>query len=1053
MSELAEALVEDRLLQLQEISKRRNQLLQEMYQLMQKRENLGSAMVVEPGDGQSLQVFLERFDLQKHPDTGCIASLTDAEIFGDKLSAADDGGPQGDESNPHVQDIAEESTISELPVSPRVLDQPEHATIAGVLMDDGEQWMELSAGTSPPPTGNVNDDRGYGSDSDVKRGTKRKRSSRQSSEESASGPSRSRSRSHFSHNSRPRSLSASTDELCLRPEKLRRSPSPRSVGSPYAQDQTQPMTLFGGEPEEDFKEDVRVDETSSDTVSHLLQASPPESSRPSPAFESKRRLEYITTPPPAAPVVSFNFVSDTGTTSEVPASPAKPRLPPDFVRFKQEYSLPPLSVLPVEFQRKGVSGRHKKKRDKDKHEKGGDKGEPKKDDWQPIGIHKWGALVRANPVWKKLAKATKCVSTHDWNVAYRELRLIRTLERVELLKEGSGWSYRQPKKQRTLGGTAKSHWDYLMDEMRWMRVDYREERRWKIALAYNLAHAVMEWHEAQSLEERVRRGICVLWKRPRPEEQDEDANLRDDVEIPDMDNDRGADSRETNTPANDSDSEDESDDEGDKDRANVYDPLAPDNLARDAVEGSSNPDPGPSSFKVGPADLRPKTEDDDDLSVLRLPESSSQRKVMDIDGDTPSPQKLKGLSLVDPKHEENALQAMKLHSKDPTLVAPYSKSKARRDVSAYGPLRDQILSLEMDKLVLDLDDAELVKGMTELSTDDNAHHNHATHLPPADLSSIFPDLTPYGMLEPVTGIVFDRRKSEKPRVDKDDPNKRIDDTLYSKLTPMSDFMLQKPTLLGALQPSSHWSGDHWETIEEMPVTLDYDSPMSRTIEDSSCSLFEGLKAGSPSSHLSLLPHGSKDSRRRTTDVLWTPQDDALLKQFADMYPNNWALITDAFNSSRVTIATDKRSAADCFDRWNTRWGRSDTGADDGRTQTTTTQMTTRYKRAASNAAASLAANTATSSGVDAKKRRHTLMHDAIRKAIKKKEASAKQNAATQRKPAAIHDTHGQYNKLPRYTPAELSRIKHEKETLVREQTQQRQQVGVTRMFMRSAARS
>ena len=46
-----------------------------------------------------------------------------------------------------------------------------------------------------------------------------------------------------------------------------------------------------------------------------------------------------------------------------------------------------------------------------------------------------------------------------------ELRLIRTLERIESLKDSGCWSFRQPKKQRGIGGLVKSHWDYLMDEM------------------------------------------------------------------------------------------------------------------------------------------------------------------------------------------------------------------------------------------------------------------------------------------------------------------------------------------------------------------------------------------------------------------------------------------------------------------------------------------------------------------------------------------------------------------------------------------------------------
>jgi chromatin modification-related protein VID21 len=47
----------------------------------------------------------------------------------------------------------------------------------------------------------------------------------------------------------------------------------------------------------------------------------------------------------------------------------------------------------------------------------------------------------------------------------------------------------------------------------------------------------------------------------------------------------------------------------------------------------------------------------------------------------------------------------------------------------------------------------------------------------------------------------------------------------------------------------------------------------------------------------------------------------------------------------------------------------------------------------------------------------------------------------------MHDTHGQYNKMPRYTPAELSRIKTDKDqkdqdqmNFVRRQEAQRQQM-------------
>ena len=58
---------------------------------------------------------------------------------------------------------------------------------------------------------------------------------------------------------------------------------------------------------------------------------------------------------------------------------------------------------------------------------------------------------------------------------------MRTLERVESLENVAKWSYRQPKKQRNLGGMTKTHWDYLMDEMVWHGIICRH---WLIGLFF-----------------------------------------------------------------------------------------------------------------------------------------------------------------------------------------------------------------------------------------------------------------------------------------------------------------------------------------------------------------------------------------------------------------------------------------------------------------------------------------------------------------------------------------------------------------------------------------
>ena len=57
-----------------------------------------------------------------------------------------------------------------------------------------------------------------------------------------------------------------------------------------------------------------------------------------------------------------------------------------------------------------------------------------------------------------------------------ELRLIRVFERIEHLKEGNAWGFRQPRKQRGLGGLGKTHWDYLMDEIVSCKKPYMRSR-------------------------------------------------------------------------------------------------------------------------------------------------------------------------------------------------------------------------------------------------------------------------------------------------------------------------------------------------------------------------------------------------------------------------------------------------------------------------------------------------------------------------------------------------------------------------------------------------
>lgn len=116
------------------------------------------------------------------------------------------------------------------------------------------------------------------------------------------------------------------------------------------------------------------------------------------------------------------------------------------------------------------------------------------------------AFSRSDRSWMKpvdqlLNQAHKTVSTPDQYIPIQEQQACRILRRVYHLQQQDKWSLRQP--QRCPEPTRPpSHWDILLQEMKWMRTDFREEGKWKRAVARNLARDCAEW-VAASPEERL----------------------------------------------------------------------------------------------------------------------------------------------------------------------------------------------------------------------------------------------------------------------------------------------------------------------------------------------------------------------------------------------------------------------------------------------------------------------------------------------------------------------------------------------------------------------
>jgi chromatin modification-related protein VID21 len=135
----------------------------------------------------------------------------------------------------------------------------------------------------------------------------------------------------------------------------------------------------------------------------------------SPVTELPKRPKYIPIHFPLPPSIQEAILIPAPTTSngetafnldvepEPRFSPSAPRNIENRQQYDPKYNLPPLNVLPTDFIRK-VKSRRKKD------------GRREKDDAVPMGLTRWGATIMANPLWKRVAKATKCLNTREWGV-------------------------------------------------------------------------------------------------------------------------------------------------------------------------------------------------------------------------------------------------------------------------------------------------------------------------------------------------------------------------------------------------------------------------------------------------------------------------------------------------------------------------------------------------------------------------------------------------------------------------------------------------------------
>lgn len=350
-----------------------------------------------------------------------------------------------------------------------------------------------------------------------------------------------------------------------------------------------------------------------------------------------------------------------------------------------------------------------------------------------------------------------------------------------------------------------------------MRTDFREERKWKLALAYNLSTSVLEWHFARTAEERLRAGICVKWKAS--QFKDDEAQIRPDAMVIDqlpnpqtmqdvqMDpSDPKADLLGVNYGSDD-------EDEDDKEKDDVIDSLEPAALMEDVLNSAD--------------EIQPKHEEMDEQSAMTLlRETRDDSEFAQASGAHAAQiaEDVKGLKLtsINPVLGGSKSSSQSTNGDVEPAIAPPKPSAAE-----LVPLRERIVYSSDDQLFVDIGavtNPDLATGDVKV---ESGSHDFM------DLMSLFPDLQPLGMLDVAPHIPLEGKKKLEKKSDKDDPNKRIEDTTYTKLYPTGRFMYTKPTLIGPLQASKRFRDGKWMPIEQVAIVPDPECSVKITDESTS----------------------------------------------------------------------------------------------------------------------------------------------------------------------------------------------------------------------------
>lgn len=138
--------------------------------------------------------------------------------------------------------------------------------------------------------------------------------------------------------------------------------------------------------------------------------------------------------------------------------------------------------------------------------------------------------VHTKPLGELLRSANKTASTEDHFTSIQERLDYKMLRRVYQLQNANKWSLRQMERSVEVAQPV-SHMDHMMAEMKWMRKDFRAERKMKLSVCAWLAQRCAEFVAADH-EERKRLQVKV--KTPEAKQKADTMDVAEDSAEPDL---------------------------------------------------------------------------------------------------------------------------------------------------------------------------------------------------------------------------------------------------------------------------------------------------------------------------------------------------------------------------------------------------------------------------------------------------------------------------------------------------------------------------------------